>query len=242
MTRRTAFAAIGGLAVLAACAQPQPGTPAFTAAVEQHKQEQQAASVKDAVADMPSWYLAPPSDDTSLYAPGTATSADLQFAVDKAVIGAKRSLADRINSRLSSKLKEFLSESGAADDAKAMIESERVTKNLITEVNLSGYQVTEKTVTPAGSQFRAYVLVQYPLGQANRLLLDQIRKSDLLENKVRASKAFQELEQDIDSARPSPAKADDAKPAAPPADNAPADKKPDDKKPDDTGKPAGDKA
>ncbi len=237
MTRPAHLTALGGLLVLAACAEAQPGTPAFTAAQEQHRQEQQADSVKDAVADLPSWYLTPPVDDVALYAPGTATSADLQFAVDKAVIGAKRALADRINSRLSSKLKEFLSESGAADDAKAMIESERVTNNLITEVNLSGYQITEKTVKPAGSQFRAYVLVQYPLGKANRLLLDQIQKSDLLESKVQASKAFQELEQDIQAARPP------APQAAPPAPDAkPADKIPADRKPDGAAPPAGDKA
>jgi hypothetical protein len=227
MIRRAQLTAFGGVLILAACAQPQPGTPAFTAAEEQHRQEQKTEAVKDAVGDMPSWYLTPPGDDTSLYAPGTATSGDLQFAVDKAVIGAKRALADRINSRLSSKLKEFLSESGAADDARAMVESERVTNNLITEVNLSGYQITEKTVMPAGSQFRAYVLVQYPLGKANRILLDQIQKSDLLESKVRASKAFQELEKDIDA----------AKPAAP---QAPA--KPEDKKPEDAAKAKDDKA
>ncbi len=229
MIRRTAFAALGGLLVLAACAPPpQPGTAAFTAAEAQRRQEQQQATVKDTVADLPSWYLTPPADDTALYAPGTATSSDLQFAVDKAVIGAKRALADRVNSRLSSKLKEYMSESGAAADAKAMIESERVTSNLITEVNLSGYRITEKQVIPAGGQFRAYVLVQYPLGQANRLLLDQIHKSDLLESKLRASKAFQELEGDIDA----------AKPAAPPAAATP----PAAKKPDDSAKPVGDKA
>jgi len=199
-TRTLAAAAALGLASCTPMADP--GTPAYTAQMEQKKQEARAEQVKDAAADLPSWYLSPPTDDTAIYAPGTSISGDLQMAVDKAVMSAKRAVADRVNSRLSSKMKEFLSESGAAEDGKVLTETERVTSNLITEVNLSGYDIVQKKVVPAGATFRAYVLVQYPLGSANRILVDQIRKNDLLESRVRASKAFQELEKDIQSARP----------------------------------------
>ncbi len=147
--------------------------------------------------EKPYWYENPPNDEFSIYAASTATSTDLQFAEDKAVLGAKRSLADRINSKLSSKMKEFLSESRAGENTQVMAESERVTSNLITEVNLSDYAITEKKFVPAGQQYRAYVLLQYPLGNANRILVDQVNKSSLLQGKVRASKAFQELEKDI---------------------------------------------
>ena len=208
---------------LGACAPvADPGTAAWTAQQEQKKQEARTDQVKQAAADVPSWYMAPPADDVAIYAPGAATSGDLQLAFDKSVMGAKRALADRINSRLSSKMKEFLSESGAAEDGKVVIESERVTSNLITEVNLSGYDIIEKKLVPSGATYRAYVLVRYPLGNANRILVDQIHKNELLEGKVRASKAFQDLEKDIQSARP----AEPAAPvAAPPVEKAPDDKK-----------------
>ncbi|EME72030.1 hypothetical protein H261_00585 [Paramagnetospirillum caucaseum] len=198
---RSALCAILGALTLAACAGPQPGSPAWTASQEQKKQEVRAETVKASVDDLPSWYASPPNDEFSIYAPGTATSTDLQFAEDKAVLGAKRSLADRINSKLSSKMKEFLSESGAGENTQVMAESERVTSNLITEVNLSGYAITEKKFVPAGQQYRAYVLLQYPLGSANRILVDQVNKNSLLQGKVRASKAFQDLERDIQDAR-----------------------------------------
>ena len=216
---RAGVAGLLALTALAACADsPPPGTSAYAAAQEERRHERQVDAVRDSMADIPDWYLAPPVDDNdAVYAPGTAISADLQLAVDKAVIGAKRALADRIGSRLSSKLKEFLSESGAAGDARVMAESERVTNNLITEVNLSGYSVAEKKVVPAGSQFRAYVLIRYPQGEADRRLLDQVRHDDLLDSKLRASKAFQELEHGIQSARP-PAPPPPA-PAAKPTDD-----------------------
>ena len=198
---RSAIAAVVGALTLAACASPEPGTPAYTAQQAQQKQEARVDTVKASVEELPSWFSTPPTDEFSIYAPGTAASSDLQFAEDKAVMAAKRALADRINSKLSSKMKEFLSESGAGEDAQVSQESERVTSNLITEVNLAGYNVTQKKFVPAGTQYRAYVLLQYPLGNANRILVDQVNKDNILHGKLRASKAFQELEQDIRDAR-----------------------------------------
>jgi len=200
MIRQALCAALGTLA-LAACTSPEPASPAWTAQQAQKKEEVRVAAVKDSVAEIPSWYGNPPGDEHSVYAPGTATSTDLQFAIDKAVLAAKRSLADRLNSRLSSKMKEFVSESGASENAQMVTESERVTSNLISEVNLTGYAVTERRLIPSGNQYRAYVLLQYPLGSANRLLVEQVKKNDALEGKLRASKAFQELERDIEAAR-----------------------------------------
>ena len=198
---RSALCAVLGALTLAACASPQPGSPAWTAQQEQKKQEVRAEAVKASVVDLPSWYASPPIDEFSIYATGNAASTDLQFAEDKAVLAAKRALADRINGKLSAKMKEFLSESGADENAQVAAESERVTSNLITEVNLAGYNITQKKFVPAGTQYRVYVLLQYPLGNANRILVDQINKNTLLQGKMKASKAFQELEQDIMDAR-----------------------------------------
>lgn len=187
---------------LAACASPQPGTPAFTARQEQQKQEARTETVKTTVDDMPSWVTSPPGDDeTSIYASGNAMSADLQFAEDKAVLSAKRSLADRLKSLISSKMKDMLHETGVPENTQPYAESERVTSNLITEVNLAGYSVKEKKFTAAGPQYRAFVLLQYPVGNANRILLDQVNRNSLLQGKLKASKAFQELERDIQDAR-----------------------------------------
>lgn len=192
---------IGTALAVAACSSPEPGTPAFTAQVEQKKQEARMDAVKSSLDDLPSWYTSPPTDEISVYAAGTSTSSDLQFAEDKAVLGAKRALADRINSKVSAKMKEFVTESGAGENVQMLAESERVTSNLITEVNLSGYIIKETKFIPAGTQYRVYVLLQYPLGNANRMLVDQVNKNNLLEGKLRASKAYQELEADIQNAR-----------------------------------------
>jgi hypothetical protein len=193
MNRHTLVALAGAVALLGGCApRPEPGTPAWVA-----WQKEEAA--KTAVDDLPSWYIDPPTDKAAIFAAGTATSGDLQLAIDKAVLGAKRSLADRVNSRISGKMKEYLAESGAGD---VQHDVEIAITNLITEVNLAGYNVTEKKLVTTGSQYRAYVLLRYPLDVANRTMVTEVKKNDVLEGKLRASKAFQELERDIQAARP----------------------------------------
>jgi len=196
MNRHALFALAGAAAILGGCSsRPDPGTPAWAAM-------QREETAKGAVDDLPSWYLTPPDDKAAIYAAGTATSADLQLAVDKAVLGAKRSLADRVNSKISGKIKEYLAESGAGENTQIQHEFELSISNLITEVNLAGYNITEKKVATTGAQYRAYVLLRYPIDSANRTLVDEVKKSDVLEGKLRASKAFQELEKDIQAARP----------------------------------------
>lgn len=187
--------------LLAGCAAPPPGSPAATAAAEQKKQEARVANVQASVDEAPSWFSAPPMDAHSLYAPGTATSADMQMAMDKATLSAKRSLADTLKGTLSSKMKEFITESGSGEDPAITSESERITSNLITETSLAGYSRTQSKLVPQGSLYRAYVLLQYPIGNANRLLMDRVKQDKVMESKLRASKAFQDLEQEIQAAR-----------------------------------------
>jgi len=186
---------------LMACTAPQPGTPLWMAEQQQKRQDARVETVKAAVEDLPSWFTTPPTSDTAIYVPGTSISSDLQFAEDKAVLAAKRAMADRVNSRISGKMKEFLSESGTGENNHVLAESERVTSNLITEVNLAGYSITEKKFVPVGSQYRAYVLLQYPLGNTNALRTDQLNQDGLQQSKLRAAKAYQELEDEIKKAQ-----------------------------------------
>jgi hypothetical protein len=44
-------------------------------------------------------------------------------------------------------------------------------------------------------------LLQYPLGKANKVLVDQVKKNRVLEGKLRATKVFKDLEEEIKRAR-----------------------------------------
>ena len=200
LTRPLPFLLAGIL--ITGCAA-QPGTPAAVYQEQKEKEEAKVEAVEETVDELPSWFLNLPKDEHSVYAAGTATSPDRQLAMDKGTLNAKRTLADRINGLLSSKMKEFVTEIGSGEDTEVVTEVERVTTNLITEVNVAGYSQVEAKVVPQGKQYRAYVLLQYPVGKANRILLEQVKKSKILQGRLRASKAFQELEDEIKRARKS---------------------------------------
>jgi hypothetical protein len=149
-----------GVALLAltGCASDEPKSPA-----------------QAVLSDTPSWFLHPPSEDGTLYSSGMSVSNDLQFAVDKAVLTAKVSLADRVVSRLDAVAKLHKAEHGTTVTASA----EKTAKNIITNADLTGYEVTDCLVTPVGNTYRAYVLVKYV----------PTKDSD-------AAKAFEELNRD----------------------------------------------
>jgi len=148
-------ASVSLLFVLAACSgPPKPGTPEY--ALQQH--EFQVEKTKAAADQAPDWYMNPPKGEGFLYATGTATSTDLQFAVDKAVLNAKYQLADQIAGKVSGKQKDFVTEStggGAAGTA------ERATSNMVADIALPAYQVVQRKVVPVDTQFRSYVLLQF---------------------------------------------------------------------------------
>ena len=186
---------------VAGCATPAPGTPEAAYEKEKKKEEAKIEATKETVEELPPWYTDLPRNDHAVYATGTATSPNIQLAMDKSELFAKRSLADRINSELSSKMKTFIEETGQDEDKAVVTEANQVISNLITLVNVAGYSRVKSKILSQGRQYRAYVLLEYPVGKANRILVDQIKKNRVLESKLRASKAFKELEEDIKRAR-----------------------------------------
>lgn len=183
------------------CATPDPGSPEAIYKEDRKREEGRVAATQQTVLEIPSWYLNLPQESHSVYAAGTATSGDLQLAMDKSILNAKRTLADSIKGLLSSKMKQFINESGSDGDSILTNEASKVTTNLITEANVAGYKQADAKVLSQGKQYRVYVLLQYPLGKANQVLVDQVKKNRVLEGKLRATKAFKDLEEEIKRAR-----------------------------------------
>ncbi len=152
--------------------------------------------------DVPAWMLKLPEDDKAFYSAGTAVSRDMQLAIDKANLAAKRNLADRIGGELSSQIKEFVIEGGDMyNNDLVTLDVERVTKNVMARINVAGYVPHEMEVYPFGTMYRVYSLIAYPIGAHNDILIEQIRKNRALYAHVRSSVAFKELEIEVDEKR-----------------------------------------
>ena len=179
--------------VLSACASQEPKPMAETPEVIY-----KTAKVNAAVSIIPSWYNEMPEKKGSIFTVGAATAPDLQFAVDVATINAKVVLADRINGKLKSMTKSWMAKLGQTDiDATVMMEIEKVSKNVIANVDVAGYSPVKVDVFPAGTQYRAFVLLEYSDKEAAKIIFNRLRKDRMVYSRLRSNKAWKELEAEV---------------------------------------------
>ena len=179
--------------VLNACASQEPKPLAETPEVIY-----KTAKVNAAVSVVPSWYKEMPEKKGSIFTTGSATAPDLQFAVDIATINAKVVLADRINGKLKAMTKTWMAKLGQTDaDATVMSEIEKVAKNVIANVDVAGYSPIKVDVFPSGTQYRAFVLLEYSDKEAAKIIFNRLRKDRMVYSRLRSNKAWKELEAEV---------------------------------------------
>ena len=139
-----------------------PGSPEAYMQMEKERKERAADQLEDTLDDMPKWYKKVPTSNHAVYAAGSSTSTDPQYAIEKAVLRAKITLADRLNGQLRQKMKSVMAENDEIGTS--------VTKNVIDGVEVSGYRLKEKELLVENGEVRAYVLLEFPIGGFNDVL------------------------------------------------------------------------
>ena len=179
--------------VLAGCASNEPKP-----FVETPEVKYKTAKVEAATSIIPDWYKKMPEKKGSIFTVGAAVAPDLQFAVDIATMNAKVVLADRINGKLKAMTKSWMAKLGQTDvDASVMTEIEKVAKNVIANVDVAGYNPIEVDVFPSGTQFRAFVLLEYSDKEAAKVLFNRMRKDRMVYSRLRSNEAWKELEREV---------------------------------------------
>ncbi len=146
--------------------------------------------------DIPSWYMNPPSDVNYLYSAVTATSKDMQLAVDKATTDARADIGRQVELKSQSLQKNFVEEVGAGEETTLLQQFTAATKNVVS-VSLTGSKVVKKELVQDGENYRAYVLVQYPVGSASQELMEALKKNEELYTRFRSSQAHEELQEEV---------------------------------------------
>ena len=199
---------IGAIALmvgLGACAKnPDPSKMVNTPMVKY-----KTAKVKAAVSQVPSWFEKLPNKDNIIYSVGSSSSPDLQLSVDLATLNAKYTLADRINGKLDGMMKSFMSRLGQDNDvtASTITEVDKVVKNVIASVDVAGYNPTKVKVYPNGTQYRAFVLLEYSDKEARKIIMNRLMKDRMVYSKIKSTNAFKELEKEVTKSK----KEEDAK-------------------------------
>jgi len=157
-----------------------------------------AKVVEEQIEIIPDWFKKMPDSDTAIYSTGTAATSDLQLSIDLAVLNAKTTLADRINGRVRSQTKSFVAKIGNEEIGSSVLsEVEKATKNIIADVDVAGYKVSETEIVSNGPKYRAYVLLEYSDKEANKIIMNRLRKDRMLLSKIKSTKAWEELDNSV---------------------------------------------
>jgi hypothetical protein len=168
------------------------------AAKEAERRDKVVRNIKS----VPDWFLSDETSDDTVVVTATEHSLDMQLSIDMAMLSAKRLLANSLGEKISARMAEFGGQiSGSAEEIVMNKEVERVTKTTIAEVLLKGYQRDRIEVVANGPEFQTFVRLRYPTAELQKSLAAEISKSNLMAAKVRRTKAFEELEKEIEVAR-----------------------------------------
>ena len=151
---------------------------------------------RETVRNLPKWYLKPPKDDKFAFGTATAVSQDLQVSIDKAQAEARNVVAQQLEVKYGALTKRFVEETGRNVDAQLLDEYTSVYKSTVSQV-LEGRRPREQSVRAEGPVYRAFVLVELPLGEASKRLMDQVRANEQMYTRFRATEAFKELDAEI---------------------------------------------
>jgi hypothetical protein len=136
--------------------------------------------------EMPDWYPNAPQEALFARAANTAVSQDLQVAVDKASTGARAELGRLLETKVNALQKRFEEETNAGQDATLLQQFTQATK-LVVSTTMNGSRMKDQRTVKDGTNWRAYVLMELPMGAANQTLLDEIKKNKDLYTRFRAS-------------------------------------------------------
>jgi LPP20 lipoprotein len=146
--------------------------------------------------DAPDWYTDPARDDDRLIGVATATSKDLQTAVDKAKQDGRVEIARQLDVRVAGLSKRFVQETGLNEDAELLGMFTQVSKTVVSD-SLNGTRISKQKLDREGGTYRAYVQMEMPIGEANARFLEKIRSQERLHTRLRASEAFEELDREV---------------------------------------------
>jgi len=152
----------------------------------------------------PDWFLNVPEVEGFKYVSSTATSQDMQMAINKASLDAGNRLAGQVESEMSALVKRATEETGLNFDSQ-IIDQFSQTQEQIISTSLKDWKVKNKDVQEEKSDgqriYRAYVLIEWDEGAAQKRLLAKIKADEQLYTAMRATELFDEMENKVEAYR-----------------------------------------
>ncbi len=146
---------------------------------------------------VPKWYLNTPAKKGYLYAPGSELSSKMQTAVNEARDVAFNDLAQQINAETNRTADRVQQEIG---DEVLVNQYTDKSKSILSE-QLKNVKVIERSVVKEKDKYRAYILVEYDLGAAQKVLMAELEADKKLYQALKATDLLKDMEADLEAYR-----------------------------------------
>jgi hypothetical protein len=154
------------------------------------------APARDVIRNLPDWYVKPPTNENFIFGAATAVSQDVQIAVNKAQTEGRLMVAQQLEVKYGGMNKRFADEVGRDANSQLLDQYTQVYKATVSQM-LYGSRMRQQTIRAEGNVYRAFVLMELPLGEMAKKLMEQVRAQELLYTRFRASEAFKELDAEL---------------------------------------------
>ncbi len=153
----------------------------------------------------PDWFQNPPLKEGHITNASSATSQDMQMALDKARTSAASTLAGLIESEWNGLVKRAQEETGLAENSQIIDHfsntQEQIISNRLRDIRVAQREIMEEKTDDGTRIYRAYVLVEYDEGAAQKRLLAQIKADEQLYTAMRSTELYDEMEQKVEAYR-----------------------------------------
>ncbi len=150
---------------------------------------------RETIRNLPGWYLKPPTDKDYLFGTATAVSRDVQVAINKAQADGRNALAQQLEVKYGALNKRFTEEVGR-EGSQLLDQYTQAYKAVVSQV-LIGSRARQQTLRTEGDVYRAVVLMELPVGEMSKRLLEQLRAQEQLYTRFRSSEVFKELDAEV---------------------------------------------
>ncbi len=156
------------------------------------------------LSNLPQWFVDTPTKEGFRYETSTATSQDIQMAINKASLDASNKLAGQVKSEMNGLIKRAQEETGLGEES-SVIDQFSQTQEQVIATTLQDWKVSKKEIqeekSDTGRIYRAYVLVEWDEGAAQKRLLAKIKADEQIYNAMRATELFEEMEAKVEKYR-----------------------------------------
>ena len=189
MSTREIFMIVGFF-FLSACASKIPTSgPELRLKEVAKERELQAERVRVSVSQAPEWYIKPPTSGAALYSVGEAMQRNLTLARRASLNQAKVGLAEKFASYTEGFDEQYLDGQG---------EEFKTGAKTAFNQKLVGFEVLKRETIENNGMVQTYVLLEYPIGEANRLIVGEVRKHQTELMLARKNKGFRAMEEKLD--------------------------------------------